>query len=845
MKGNEFNKENKVSNLFDEVEKGTKADINKKNMNLEEEIHELEYPSIYKTNQLLKEKGYKYNSDGLFCPFNTNPNYYLRIGRNKNSYEYSIGLLTEDNEFESKTSKYYNSKPITVINNSREKELKNQVKININPEYADEEKPFPDGVLERGLNRFSIELENVPDFEQITKDFKDYEEKIAKTNESEEEDIVETVVYSSFDEYPNKIKETALRIIDEDKVFDNIINTVSIIHKGNDNLKESLVLVCGSVYIDEPVQTEISAKTGAGKTNIVLAVVDNYPVHHVKILRTVSSKNIYYDKDSYNDDYNILVKDDVILNESNIETEKELTDNRKKIKELKTVNKVDGTNKAVTYTLKGSFLNIYTYAKTNPDEEFSDRLFKGFIEEDVEKSEVKRFIKRNSITNMKENHDLKLLNQINQCCIQWLIEKEVSVFNPFMLLLIPDEFNNRDISNFISLVNSKTFYHYSKRRKITVKGKTVLLGTFEDYKFILDRWDTDTQKYKLSERQKAILNEISVYNSKEEFYDFVEQKTNEYERISSKGAKTTFRKELDTIPSLVERLRVNKDTLKQDIYQSTKGRNKKNLEELGLVEKLVLDENEYNSPYVFGRIKADIEEEVSISENSIDNMNIFELYQYFNAFEVKRSFLNYLLHGYNFSNIYKGGMFLNDFCSNYTEPITDYDSLCDFIEAFIEEFEKLPEEDEIDIDNIFHNFEYLDETERYLYTYNTGNLYPYKKTTETSSNTDLIDKSLIKSENSNIINIINENEGFSEGIEKVSYNYPNIYSMIKGFISKKGTVTKSSIFYNIAERYNTDPESEDFEYTILQIDKTLRQMEENQEVLKDYDKYSMIEGAVK
>ena len=843
---NDLKTEKEVSNLFNGIEKETKENINKKNMNLEEEIEELTDQSIFKTNQLLKEKGYRYNSTGLFCPFETNPQYYLRIGRNNNSYEYSIGLLSEDNEFESKTSKYYNTKPITVINNSREKELRNQVKININPEYDEESKPFPDGLLEKGLNRFSIELENVPDFEQITKDFKEYEERISKTNESEEEDIVETTVYSSFEEYPKKIRETAIKIIEEDKLFDNIINTVSIIHKGNTNLKESLVLVCGSVYIDEPVQTEISAKTGAGKTNIVLAVVDNYPVHHVKVLRTVSSKNIYYDKDSYNEDFNILVKDDVILNESNIETEKELTDNRKKVKELRTVNKEDGTNKAKTYTLKGSFLNIYTYAKTNPDEEFSDRLFKGFIEEDIDKSEVKRFIKRNSITKMKENHDLKVLNQINQCSIQWLIEKEVSVYNPFMLLLIPDEFNNRDISNFISLANAKTFYHYSKRRKITVKGKTVLLGTFEDYQYILERWDKDTQKYKLSERQKAILNMIPVYDSKEDFYEFVETKSEEYVNADSSGTKNLIKEELATITSLAKKLGINKQTLKLDIDGTTKGRNKKNLEELGLIEKVLLVENTNNSPYVYGRIKTDKEGEASISENSINTMDKNQMYSYFNALEVKRSILNYLIHLYNFSNIYKGGIFLNNFCSNYDKPITDYDSLCDFIEAFIEEFEdNVPEVDEIDIDNIFNNFNYLDETERYLYTYNSGFLYSQKETTETSSNAKSMPKSVLKSENINVISIENGKEAISEEIERISYNYPKIYSMIKGFLGKKGTVTKSSIFYNIAENYNTDPESEEFEHTIIQIDKTLRQMEENHEILKDYDKYSLVEGAVK
>ena len=845
MIGNEFNKENKVSNLFDEVEKETNENINKKNQNLEDELKELTGKSIYKTPKSLEEKGYKYNLSGLFCPFNTNPQYYLRIGRNSSSYEYSIGLLNSNNEFKSQTSKYYNTKPITVINNTREKELRNQVKININPKYDEEAKPFSEGVLEKGLNRFSIDLENVPDFEQITKDFKDYEEKKDKVPESESEDIAEEEVFYTFEDYPKEIREIAIKIIEEDKLFDNIINTVSILHKGNDKLKESLVLVCGTVYIDEPVQTEISAKTGAGKSNIVFAVVDNYPVHHVKVVRTMSSKNIYYDFESYNDDFNILVHDDVLLTEGNIETEKELTDNRKKIKELKTVNKESGTNKAVTYRLKGTFLNIYTYAKTNPDEEFSDRLFKGFIEEDTDKSEVKNFIKRNALTKMKDNEDLKLLNQINRCSIQYLIEKKVSVFNPFMLLLNPEEFNNRDIFHFVSLSNAKTFYHYSKRRQIMVKNKTVLLGTFEDYKYILERWDTDIQKYKLSENQKAILNNITVYDSIEDFHEFVERKSNEYQMATSSGTKTAIKDELDTIKSLSKRLRINSKTLKVDLDGSTKGRNKKNLEELGLIEKVLLVEDGYNSPYVYGRIKADIEEEVPISDKSMDIMDINELYQYFNALEVKRSILNYLLHGYNFSNIYKGGILLNNFCSNYTEPITDYNSLCDFIEAFITEFEKLPDNEGIDIDNIFNNFEYLDESERYLYTYNSGNLYPYKKTTETSSNTEQDTKSLIKSENIHNIHIEKGKEEKSEGIDKVYYNYPNIYSMIKGLMKNKGTVTKLGICYNIAERYNTNPESDEFSYTVLQIDKTLKQMVENQELIKEYDKYSINEGAVK
>ena len=61
--------------------------------------------------------------------------------------------------------------------------------------------------------------------------------------------------------------------------------------------------------------------------------------------------------------------------------------------------------------------------------------------------------------------------------------------------------------------------------------------------------------------------------------------------------------------------------------------------------------------------------------------------------------------------------------------------------------------------------------------------------------------------------------------------------MIMNLMMEKGIESKMNIVYHIAEKYETDPESEDFEITILQIDKTLKQMVENKELKKNYDKY--------
>ena len=87
-----------------------------------------------------------------------------------------------------------------------------------------------------------------------------------------------------------------------------------------------------------------------------------------------------------------------------------------------------------------------------------------------------------------------------------------------------------------------------------------------------------------------------------------------------------------------------------------------------------------------------------------------------------------------------------------------------------------------------------------LYTYNKGNLYSSKKTTETSSNVNQMEESLILDENIKDIHKKSEKEEESVEIEEVYYNYPNLYHMIMNFMMEKGIESKRNIVYHISEK---------------------------------------------
>lgn len=635
--------------------------------------------SIYKVSQELQNKNYKYDNDSLYC--HLNDSYYLKVSREKSKFSFTIGTYI-DCTFKACSLEYTSNKSICEFNKDRNKQL-NEFALKINNSFEDDEdKPFKEINIQDKLDEFAIDLLNEDDYAQINKDFKVYQELCELDEDDESHD-------QTFDDYDDIVKSQALKLIHDDSLFEKLQESISLTHEGNEQLKIKLPLILASLFVDAPIQSELDADSGKGKTDVIVETIKNFPQRYVHILRTISPKNIYYDKDSYNDDFNIVVFDDVILKSDMIEVIKEIADNKKPIKELRTV--IDGKSKK--FTLKGKFLVILTYAKSNPDEELLNRLYKLdiIIDKQDEKTKIKEKIKDNAIINSENNEIIARNRMFIQCAIQYLIEKQITIFNPFITMFNPNDFNNRDIKSFVSMVKSKTFYHAYHRKRISINDNDVTIGSYEDFNQVNELWieDHDVQKYKLNARQKQIL-ELLPCMTKEDAYERNELILEDWNDSQSRRYKDSIIEKEFTLKKLAKELSCNIETLRNDIDRKSEGTSK-TLLDLGLIDKIKFDENNSRSPNIYFKVKhedSNLEGDASISSKTYRYNRYIQFNDLINNYYYKLKIINDLLVSLNISLNKKGYIFLDTYCKNYDNDIDvcDYNSYFKFIEGFFDEF---------------------------------------------------------------------------------------------------------------------------------------------------------------
>lgn len=119
------------------------------------------------------------------------------------------------------------------------------------------------------------------------------------------------------------------------------------------------------------------------------------------------------------------------------------------------------------------------------------------------------------------NEIIKRSRLIIQAAIQYLVEKDIIVFNPFTLLFDPSSLNNRNIKGFITLVKSKTFFHVERRKRVEINNEAIYIGSYEDYSFVKELWDksAETQELKLNSKQIKILDYLPEKTREEAYKD--------------------------------------------------------------------------------------------------------------------------------------------------------------------------------------------------------------------------------------------------------------------------------------------------------------------------------------
>lgn len=506
----------------------------------------------------------------------------------------------------------------------------------------------------------------------------EFPQEIEETEVGIEELEEQDTVSISFRNYEEIIQEEAIIMLKKDKLFDNIINNISWTHESNDELKKQIPLILSSVFIDEPAHTEVNADSGIGKTDFVIETSKNYPQCYIHVIRNISPKNVYYDQDSYGE-FNILIFDDVVLTEPMIEVIKELADNKKPIKELRTV--IDGKSK--TFTLNGKFLVILTYAKQNPDDELLNRLYKLniIIQEKEEKNNIKDKVKENKAIDSDNNEIIKRSRLIIQAAIQYLIEMDITVFNPFTLLFDPSALSNRNIKGFITLVKSKTFFHALKRKNVEIGGKNIYIGSYEDFSFVNKLWNKSakTQEFKLNDKYIKIL-EYLPERTHEEAYQYHEEVLEKYNKAKSRSEKDKIIEDEYTRNNISKATGINSNTLRNylDYSQGTV----KSLEEMGLIGKIKFDNENPSSPWTYYKIK-NTDKNNGCMGCEIENNT------HFNDLNFKQSILYSLFTLCNITLNEEGWLYLQNFSESYPNKldINDYDSYYNFINIAVSNFD--------------------------------------------------------------------------------------------------------------------------------------------------------------
>ena len=514
---------------------------------------------------------------------------------------------------------------------------------------------------------------------------KNYEwPEIPDTDEDDNEDIP-----SCFNDYPEDIQDGALYLINNNLLLDNIMNTsVSSRQYGNEEVKRSLILTTTTPYVLEPLHTLLDGKRGGGKTALIMEIVKNYPDAHIFQYQTFSAKNIFYDKDKFNPDgVNILILDDPNLNsDDKVETLKILSDNEKRVKTLHTVI----NQKAVEFELTGKFLIIITYAKEIPDEELANRLHNtSLIVAESEKNPIKRKIRNNTVNDIKNNAAVMRIREYNKAAIHYLSERHMKIYNPFNLFINVDDFNNRDITDLMSIILANGFFNYSNLKSISVNDVELVIGSYDEVAANLTSWNEDEyQSEKLSSRQKEIMDMLPAYTDEE-----AEEKVSEVIDKIPADANINFKmreieKELYTINRIAKAMELSTSTVNNALNRNHKeGSNVRSLAEMDLVHKIQIDSSDIQThPNIFYKPIKETEGASSDDDENIYAAMQTEFTKLINTSNGKQSILINLLIYVNITLNKTGYMYLKKYCSSYDKMMAadDYDSYYDFIHDFMD-----------------------------------------------------------------------------------------------------------------------------------------------------------------
>lgn len=473
-----------------------KSDIEKlENEKLENK--DLEYEKLP---QELYDSGWFLDKNELLIAYNYRPSWWYEDDNPRMNDEFYYSVVKESDMYElcwktkeEGSTKIYPISPlfrtkkfITLVDDDRNRKLGQNAKNGDLPRNKKTIVNFFDSLIPL-LNKYDIE-------QKLQKNY-------IVMSEKDVEETGKRYDFETFSDYPEDVQKEANKILRENKFFSELLDSISWKHEGDRETAILLLLSCGSIFIGEPVHQLLNTEKGGGKTNIFFNVREVIPEQYIMDLRTFSNKFLYYNAENLNPKYNILFIDDVPLNGEKIELLKEISDNNQKRKVLKTL--ID--QKIVEFELPGFYLSLLNRAKSDMDPELGDRHYINSLEGDKgHANKVKNKILENSLRNQDEYLNRKRF--ILKACYQKLIDNEVKIYNPYLVLFNVMEHGNRNISHYTGFIKANTFYTQENREKIN----DIIIGSFEDMNSVLTIISENfkKQKYKIDNDESKIIEHL-------------------------------------------------------------------------------------------------------------------------------------------------------------------------------------------------------------------------------------------------------------------------------------------------------------------------------------------------
>jgi hypothetical protein len=294
---------------------------------------------------------------------------------------------------------------------------------------------------------------------EITKE-KHHENRNEASNLEREVPVEKTEAKDRLSNYPENIRDSAYKILEEGDAFEFMLETWNLRHVWDKNFGENCLCAVASTYIlnTRGLYVKPSGESGKGKSDAIETVLKLLPEHKY-ISGSMSSKSLYYNPNLKSG--TIIYSDDANFTDDTIGTLKQSTSNfQMAVQHLTVVNQA-----YAEYSIPERCSFWFSNIDGIPDEQLANR----FLNADVDGSREQDIRVYNYIKAKELDLNLLIDDDVLICrCIFDILDKErYTIIIPFINAIEWTNIENRrNFPKFLDILKSITLFKVMQRQKL-------------------------------------------------------------------------------------------------------------------------------------------------------------------------------------------------------------------------------------------------------------------------------------------------------------------------------------------------------------------------------------------